>query len=818
MQTKQNLGIERGQCSFYRNVRVKENVLMHISEFVNLIRNGKWKNEVSSYRQLMRDGKTEEAGRIKSNLPAILVAGECEGGHTKANFRKFSGELILDVDGCAEKTRELLHQLKVQPWVRAGWVSVSDNGFKVVVRVDAESPHEFEKQAYPQVAARVQEIIGFLVDKQCKDLTRMCYASWDEDAFWKEDCEVFPWRENVSELPVPEEPVSSKNPASIEKISTSTVSKAAVSEAHGFIAHFFERFRRTHTFVPGSRHDFLLKLGASARRNGMNLEELDQLIALAEPFCFAPDYAPGEIKRNITDSYYFTEEKMAAEDEGFRARDQGGPSTPFREYRPDGMEEDADPEAEEEEKKERDRKLRLDAPYLPDWIFDSLPELLKRGVKVAKNGRQRDMILLSMLTNLSACMPNVKMRYDDEWIYPHLFLAVIASAASGKGVMKNAAKLGWLIQKEIDKENVRKRKEHDNAVLAWEKERNLAVKGKREVELESCPEPELRETLFVPGTISRSQLILLMAGSPNGVLLNVSELDTLRAAVNAEYGRFDDLMRACFHHEAFGSDFKTDKRAYMVHSPKMAFCGSGTPSQFYRLCPSIENGAYSRYLIYLGEQDAEFQLMAPRGEKEDKDKVFRELGEDTYRMYRYLKAYPTEVSFTDNQWNFHHSFFQSLLQGVKMEEVEGPVSVVFRHGMMAARLAMILTALRKAEAEWSFLDMTCTDEDFMLALAIVEVLATHSLLFATSLHKIKSAPTEMRPYFRVRHALERLKSSFTYTDLVSALKLEGFGMTTAKRYRVRLMELGIIAKQEENYCFAHRNWRSKLEKTPLGKV
>lgn len=52
MANNQNLGIERGQCSFYRNVRVKENVLMHISEFVNLIRNGKWKNEVSSYRQL----------------------------------------------------------------------------------------------------------------------------------------------------------------------------------------------------------------------------------------------------------------------------------------------------------------------------------------------------------------------------------------------------------------------------------------------------------------------------------------------------------------------------------------------------------------------------------------------------------------------------------------------------------------------------------------------------------------------------------------------------------------------------------------------
>ena len=198
MNTKLKLGIEGGQCSFYRNVRVKENVVMHISEFVTRIRNGKWKNEVSSYRQLMRDGKSEEAGRVKSNLPAILVAGVCEGGHTKANFRKFSGELVIDVDGCDDRAKELLDLLKAQPWVRAGWISVSGNGFKVVVRADAETPYEFEKLAYPQVAARVQELIGFPVDKQCKDLTRMCYVSWDEDAFLNEDCETFPWRENAS--------------------------------------------------------------------------------------------------------------------------------------------------------------------------------------------------------------------------------------------------------------------------------------------------------------------------------------------------------------------------------------------------------------------------------------------------------------------------------------------------------------------------------------------------------------------------------------------------------------------------------------------
>ena len=65
MQSNNNLGVERGQCSFYRNVKVKENVRMDISEFVNQIRNGRWRNEVTRYRQLKEEGKLAEAARIK---------------------------------------------------------------------------------------------------------------------------------------------------------------------------------------------------------------------------------------------------------------------------------------------------------------------------------------------------------------------------------------------------------------------------------------------------------------------------------------------------------------------------------------------------------------------------------------------------------------------------------------------------------------------------------------------------------------------------------------------------------------------------------
>ena len=70
----------------------------------------------------------------------------------------------------------------------------------------------------------------------------------------------------------------------------------------------------------------------------------------------------------------------------------------------------------------------------------------------------------------------------------------------------------------------------------------------------------------------------------------------------------------------------------------------------------------------------------------------------------------------------------------------------------------------------------------------------------------------MRKYFRVRKALEKLKSEFTYTELIGALVSEGLTDTTARRYRQRLLNMEIIEQQEDKYCFTTRKWRVKLEK------
>ena len=781
-------------CSYYENLKSKQNRVVTLAQFVTAIASERWRIPVEEYRRCKAEGRLKEAEAIKARMPALVVAGVCEGGHKKANVRTLSGCLMIDIDHYDGDIPALIDQLRGLPWVKAAWVSISGVGVKAIVPVDAETLQEYEEQAYLMVAAYLRRTLDLEIDMACKDLSRCCYASYDPGAFYKKDVPVFPWREEIvrqaAEAPV--QPVA--EPMEVPK----STEKTAFS---GLIANFLEHEIRRIPFVPGRRHHFLLALGRDARYFEMNEADLEQLVHLAQSRLVMPDCSSSEIRRNILDGYRFTDVQPSPEFQEARVKGHWGQSGRF--CPPVDFE-------EQEDVRHHNRQIRRSTPCLPDWIFDQLPEIFRRGLEVAKNPRQRDMLFLSMLANLSACLPNVRMQYDDEEVYPHLFLQVIAPSAAGKGIMSHGARLAKFVQQMFDEENDRRKKEHDEATILWEQECQLSRKEHRKPNFDLRPEPFRRQTLMVPADTSRVQLIQLMSGSPQGLLLNVSELDTLRSAVNAEYGKFDDLMRACFHHEMFGTDFKGDKQSYRVDCAKMAFCASGTPEQFLRLCPSTENGSYSRNLFYVTDPDVHFRSMAPGQEGSNKTRLFRRLGEEVLEIYRYLRANPTDVQFTPDQWDWHKAYFEDVLQGMKMEEEDAPESVVLRGGLIAARIAMIFTALRKYESKWTFYDMKCTDTDFNMAMGIVEVALKHSLMLSTSMQKNLVPTSRMKSYFEVRKALETLPQEFTYTDLINALVEQGLSDSTARRRRVMLLKMQVIEQQDETYRFKNRQWRRLL--------
>ena len=780
-------------CSYYANVKSMQNQVITLAQFVTAIRSERWKAQVEAFRRCKAEGKLKEAETIKGKLPGVVSAGVCEGGHSKKNVRSLSGFMMMDIDDYEGDIHELIRKLREFPWVQAAWISVSGTGAKAEVAIEVDTVEEYEKQAYPIVAQYLSRVLDTPMDMHCRDLSRICYASYDPDAFYKEEeCEPFPWREEWE-----------KRQAEAGKETESSDEPVKVT-AQGLVKKFLDDFIEQHPYVRSHRHDFQLALGREARRVGMNESEFDELVSLAVSQLSMPDCDGPEIRRNLTDAYRFAELNPLPEQSKQGSVGSRGSRMPYT--RP---EEAADVL---EETSARNREMRLKAPLIPDWVYEGLPAFLEEGLAIAKDPRQRDMLFLGMTVNLSGCMPKVKMVYDDTDIYPHLFLSVIASSASGKGVMAHAARLGYAIQQMLDKENEQKQRQYEEKLLLWEQERQRALKEKRQPDWNLRPEPVRKKILIVPADVSRTKLIQEMSTSPDGIIINVSEMDTLRTALGTEYGRFDDLMRACFHHEMFGSDFKSDKQQYMVYSPKLAFCASGTPNQFYKLCPSAENGAYSRYLIYMAEQETEFRLMSPSGIKKTRNEVFLNLSGKVLEMYRFLKEHPTEVKLTADQWNWHLAHYHDVLQQVQLEESEGPVSVVLRHGLNTARLAMIFTALRKYDEQWTFHEMTCSDEDFRRAMGVMEVLLHHSLMLSTTLRREVGSSTEMRNYFRTLEALETLPSEFRYTDLMNALLSTGMSLSSAKRIRPRLLEMEILVHEEDKYSFKSRKWRVNLKK------
>ena len=384
-------------CSFYFSVFDEHAVDMTLKEFVELLRGERWKAQVEEYQRLKASGRETEAKKLKRKLVALVIAGRCEGSHAETNLKQWSGDAMLDVDKCNGRVSEFLQVLKDTPWVKAAWRSVSYDGLKLVVRVEAESVDEY-RLAYALVAWHVAQLLAFPCDMSCKNPTRPCFASYDPEAFFRPDTEVFPWRRFVTEHPDRVGEIL----AELKVKTPASASKPPVA-ASGMLHTFFNEFLEQNPFVDGKKNEFLLKLGRIARYKGVGEEELARLKTLAVERLAGMGCAAGDIPPRIDSGYRYADMNKGPETPASRAHKAQG--SPMRYSEPNEGEEEA-----ELEKLEAD-KLRREVPCLPDELFDRLPDFLKRGLTHVRNKRERDILLLSMITNISGCLPGVRMNY-----------------------------------------------------------------------------------------------------------------------------------------------------------------------------------------------------------------------------------------------------------------------------------------------------------------------------------------------------------------------------------------------------------------------
>lgn len=786
-------------CSFYFSVFDEHAVDMTLKEFVKLLRGERWKVQVEEYQRLKASGRETEAKKLKRKLAALVIAGRCDGSHAETNLKQWSGDAMLDVDKCNGRVSEFLQVLKDTPWVKAAWRSVSYDGLKLVVRVEAESVDEY-RMAYALVAWHVAQLLAFPCDMSCKNPTRPCFASYDPEAFFRPDTEVFPWRRFVTEHPDRVGEIL----AELKVKTPASASKPPVA-ASGMLHTFFNEFLEQNPFVDGKKNEFLLKLGRIARYKGVGEEELARLKTLAVERLAGMGCAAGDIPPRIDSGYRYADMNKEPETPASRAHKAQG--SPMRYSEPNEGEEEA-----ELEKLEAD-KLRREVPCLPDELFDRLPDFLKRGLTHVRNKRERDILLLSMITNISGCLPGVRMNYGGMVYSADLYLVALAGSGRGKGVMQLAAILPAAIQEYYDELNRKDEREYRQKLLKWNLEERLAAQEKRVPDLDQCPEMPVERILKVAPNISKSQLILaLEAGGAVGLVMNASELDMISSAMHQEYGKHDDVMRAASQHEEVSSYFKTDHRLVVVSDPHLALCASGTPAQLHKFISSLENGMYSRVAFYVGQAHWEYKSANPGKARLDMRAYFKGMGEELLRMFIFLSGSPTEVVFTEEQWKEHTERFRTYLREVVAEDDDSPGAIVLRHGLMMSRIAMVLTALRKCEPQWNTSEWECSDEDFHTAMQIVDVLLEHSLLLSTSMDDTAGRIRPVKAFFKLRPVLKKMPREFTYSELMAAANEAGLPTASVKRYLLRLVYYQIVEKEDGKYRKTGKSWLRKPPK------
>ena len=786
-------------CSFYFSVFDEHAVDMTLKEFVKLLRGERWKVQVEEYQRLKASGRETEAKKLKRKLAALVIAGRCDGSHAETNLKQWSGDAMLDVDKCNGRVSEFLQVLKDTPWVKAAWRSVSYDGLKLVVRVEAESVDEY-RLAYALVAWHVAQLLAFPCDMSCKNPTRPCFASYDPEAFFRPDTEVFPWRRFVTEHPDRVGEILAEL-----KVKTPAGASGPPVAASGMLHTFFNEFLEQNPFVDGKKNEFLLKLGRIARYKGVGEEELARLKTLAVERLAGMGCAAGDIPPRIDSGYRYADMNKGPETPASRAHKAQG--SPMRYSEPNEGEEEA-----ELEKLEAD-KLRREVPCLPDELFDRLPDFLKRGLTHVRNKRERDILLLSMITNISGCLPGVRMNYGGMVYSADLYLVALAGSGRGKVVMQLAAILPAAIQEYYDELNRKDEREYRQKLLKWNLEERLAAQEKRVPDLDQCPEMPVERILKVAPNISKSQLILaLEAGGAVGLVMNASELDMISSAMHQEYGKHDDVMRAASQHEEVSSYFKTDHRLVVVSDPHLALCASGTPAQLHKFISSLENGLYSRVAFYVGQAHWEYKSANPGKARLDMRAYFKGMGEELLRMFIFLSGSPTEVVFTEEQWKEHTERFRTYLREVVAEDDDSPGAIVLRHGLMMSRIAMVLTALRKCEPQWNTSEWKCSDEDFHTAMQIVDVLLEHSLLLSTSMDDTAGRIRPVKAFFKLRPVLKKMPREFTYSELMAAANEAGLPTASVKRYLLRLVYYQIVEKEDGKYRKTGKSWLRKPPK------
>jgi VirE N-terminal domain/Primase C terminal 1 (PriCT-1) len=240
-------------------------------------------SNASKIEAIRNETNKEKRNAAKSKLVSVCFSGEFSRRAAK-NIIKHSGFACLDFDDLPsfEDAVCLRDSLQDNEYVYSAFISPSGNGVKAIVKIPPEI--ENHKKYYEALC----ETFDSFLDTKTKDVSRVCYESYDPDLFINENSKVWALKKEYTEVAQ-----KTNYPKHFQIIDTSK--KVDV---------ILKWFNKKFTLNAGERNNNLFKLACSLNRAGL---QSDEALSMFKNF-YSAGLSDSELEAIIKSGYKFTNE------------------------------------------------------------------------------------------------------------------------------------------------------------------------------------------------------------------------------------------------------------------------------------------------------------------------------------------------------------------------------------------------------------------------------------------------------------------------------------------------------------------------------
>jgi len=176
------------RVSMYKDSTDTTGVVINYKKILNGIREGKWKDQVQNTSALANTS-SEDYSIAKKLLPSTTFAGVFS-SRSIDGLEEYSGMIVIDIDKLSdEQLAEYCTAFKDDQYIHAFFVSPSGKGLKILLKIDSSA--EQHLAAFLCLEKYFKDTYGISVDKSGKDVSRLCYISYDPDLYLNDESTPF---------------------------------------------------------------------------------------------------------------------------------------------------------------------------------------------------------------------------------------------------------------------------------------------------------------------------------------------------------------------------------------------------------------------------------------------------------------------------------------------------------------------------------------------------------------------------------------------------------------------------------------------------